>query len=351
MPPASPAPRSLWRVLVSPDGEAERARAREVQAAGFAVGVLGGNLLGTLVCDHLPEDGELSLALWWGLFLVQALALQLAWGLVLVGGIAAATRRLRLAVFCMGTGGLLLLPFLREHWPRREAPSGPGFTVATANLLGLSKERDALVRELVELDADLLLLVEYTAPWHAVLIPALKERYPHRIERIRPDAFGMALYSRVPFVGDTSPLWLEEWAAAPQLRAAVEIEGRRLHLQGVHTLPPRTPEYTRHHRRMVRSLFQVLEEAPDDLVLLGDFNFGVNTPQHRALLGRGFRDAASEVGAGPAGTWPVLGWLRALPGIRLDHVYVRGALACRRVVIGEGRGSDHRPVMAELVWE
>jgi len=85
-------------------------------------------------------------------------------------------------------------------------------------------------------------------------------------------------------------------------------------LLAVHTLPPRNLESARGHRVMVARLLAELDRL------------------------EGF-----------ASSWPVLGPLRWLPGLRLDHVFASrhfGVTAARR---GEGWGSDHRPVEAELV--
>jgi endonuclease/exonuclease/phosphatase (EEP) superfamily protein YafD len=38
-----------------------------------------------------------------------------------------------------------------------------------------------------------------------------------------------------------------------------------------------------------------------------------------------------------------------LPPVRLDHVLLSPELGCTAVREGEGRGSDHRPVIADLV--
>lgn len=348
---ASPEPeRSLLATLLRPRTPEDRARLREVEAGAVAGGVVLGNLLGRWLCPLLPEGSFASVVLWWPLFLVQAFALHLAVLLLGFAVVAGWTGRRRLMAGCLAAAAFSAAPWVDEFVPAQQVGPGPGRTlrVATANLLGISRDHDALVEELAAWDPQVLLLVEYTAPWHRALFRRLGSRYPYREVRLRQDAFGMALYSKFP-LSETEPAWLEDWANAPQLRATLDVGGRRLHLLGIHTMPPRTPEYTRYHRGMVRRMMGLVGETPDPLILLGDFNFGVNTPQQRALLGAGFVDAASAVGAGPAGTWPVLSFLRHLPGMRLDHVYVRGNLGVVDFRTGEGRGSDHRPIMADLL--
>jgi endonuclease/exonuclease/phosphatase (EEP) superfamily protein YafD len=48
-----------------------------------------------------------------------------------------------------------------------------------------------------------------------------------------------------------------------------------------------------------------------------------------------------------ATTWP--NGRQPLPPVRIDHVFVDDALAPVHVEQGEGTGSDHRPVIVDLV--
>jgi endonuclease/exonuclease/phosphatase family metal-dependent hydrolase len=89
--------------------------------------------------------------------------------------------------------------------------------------------------------------------------------------------------------------------------------------------------------------------APSPLrVLAGDFNATLDHAELRALLDRGYRDAAEQAGNGLRPTWtPERNLLPPL--VTIDHV-----LADERVRVASARivsipGSDHRGVLAELV--
>ncbi len=71
----------------------------------------------------------------------------------------------------------------------------------------------------------------------------------------------------------------------------------------------------------------------------------VESPTYRAGWG-GFRNAFSQAGAGFGWTRDN-GWIQ----VRIDHVLSRGAWKPVRAWVGPGVGSDHRPVIAELVRE
>jgi endonuclease/exonuclease/phosphatase (EEP) superfamily protein YafD len=83
-------------------------------------------------------------------------------------------------------------------------------------------------------------------------------------------------------------------------------------------------------------------------VVSGDFNFTGHTWQADSLLALGFADAHQQAGTGRGATWPVIGLARYLPGIQLDHVFLRGGVACRGLSLGVGQNSDHRPLTATL---
>jgi endonuclease/exonuclease/phosphatase (EEP) superfamily protein YafD len=57
-------------------------------------------------------------------------------------------------------------------------------------------------------------------------------------------------------------------------------------------------------------------------------------------------DAWEVAGRGFGFTWP--NGVFPLPPIRLDHVFVSRELAVVGARVGEGSGSDHRPVIVEI---
>ena len=80
----------------------------------------------------------------------------------------------------------------------------------------------------------------------------------------------------------------------------------------------------------------------------GDFNATRYHPSFRRLLSDGMRDAHERRGRGWAATWPRN--RRLLPPLmRLDHVLVSHGVEVRSIREGLGRGSDHRPIIADLV--
>ena len=116
----------------------------------------------------------------------------------------------------------------------------------------------------------------------------------------------------------------------------------------VHLMPPRSRAQTIEQRREFADLRDRLKHEELPIVLCGDFNFTNASAFADELTRLGLIDAHRISGRGRGTTWPRLGPLRWLPGIRLDHIFISKELTSTHSRTGTGQGSDHRPVVAEI---
>lgn len=66
------------------------------------------------------------------------------------------------------------------------------------------------------------------------------------------------------------------------------------------------------------------------------------------MRGLGYFDAHELAGFGRGATWPADGRVRQyFPGVRIDHIYLRGLTATSSKVV-RGPGSDHHALIAEI---
>jgi len=271
-----------------------------------------------------PQDlrNTAALAVWvaWTAVMVRMFLFHLGLLLVLVAGAAALTRRWRLLA---ATGPLLLFTLGPAAWsyaPRkRPLAAGETITVMTVNLLHANQNA-----------------------------PALAAEYPHARYVRRADSFGLAIYSRRPFIGPVDPTLPLGNAGTPQIRAVVEIADCDVAFYNIHTLPPRNLAFTTEQRLEIADLLNLLKREKLPVVLCGDFNFTGASPYADELRRLGLRDVHRLSGRGRGATWPVLSFFRALPGIRLDHIYLSKELTSPSSHTGVGRGSDHRPIIADI---
>jgi len=131
----------------------------------------------------------------------------------------------------------------------------------------------------------------------------------------------------------------------PWVRFATD-GGPDVELTAVHAWPPSySPEAVGQWTRDLAAL-----PGTDDgvlRVLAGDFNATLDHAAFRAVLARGYADAARLAGRALDWTWHPLRW--SVPRLGLDHVLVDPRIAVTSVELVPVRGSDHRAVVADLV--
>ena len=264
----------------------------------------------------------------------------------LIAGAAAFARRWRLF------GVSLALVLFHCHWvllplvPRSPpATSGPTLRVVSANLLMVNETPAVLAAELERIDADVYFLQELSGRWDEELERrGFWARYPFNQRVTSEDSFGSAIASRLP-VRDLDVFWSAE---LPQLRGVLRVGDRDVELVSIHLLPPGTQEYTRYYHLGAEELLGIVRRLGGrSFIVAGDFN---STPDSDfAARMRDLADDAWEAGGRGFGfgfTWP--NGVFPFPPIRLDHVFLSRDFGVRAVRVGEGAGSDHRPVVADV---
>ena len=101
-------------------------------------------------------------------------------------------------------------------------------------------------------------------------------------------------------------------------------------------------------RRESEDMARWLAGFPEPKILAGDFNMPTDSTIYREFW-RGYSNAFDRAGFG-LGYTKRTSIRRRSYGARIDHVLTDGrwrAVACR---LGPGLGSDHRPVIADVVW-
>jgi endonuclease/exonuclease/phosphatase (EEP) superfamily protein YafD len=188
---------------------------------------------------------------------------------------------------------------------------------------------------------DVAVLSEITDNWR-VGLQALSAEYPYEVFTGAGRRSGVLLLSRWPIerstVVDFGPL------TEPAVLAHLNVGGRTLNVLGVHLSWPMGAEVSAHRNQQLKMITVLARATPAPLVVLGDFNITPWSPR--------FRDMVSASGLAPAAgsgwqpTWPVhLG----AAGIQIDHVLVSRDVSVRAFERGEAVGSDHWPVLVEVM--
>ncbi len=227
--------------------------------------------------------------------------------------------------------------------PEGEA-RGPRLVVMTSNVYVGQADARAILRIAREHDVDVLSLQELRPQLMRRLdrVGAL-EQFPGRSVDPREGASGSGVLSRRP---------LEAMETAPNAKGHAQPEvvlrvpgAPPVWVKAVHPSPPVSSTAAPGWQEAMAAL-PGADARGDVEIMAGDFNATLDHRELRALLGRGWVDAADAVGEGFTWTWPARP-RRALP-LTIDHVLVDRRVRVEDVTVVRVPGSDHRAVIAEL---
>ena len=238
---------------------------------------------------------------------------------------------------------LWIAPDFASAQPTPEKRDGTTLRIFSSNLLMVHPNPYELAAEVLESQADILLLQEYSPRWQETLREMTAfDHYPHRVGVAREDSFGTIIFSKLPL--ESPRVW--DVAGLPMTRARIQVGIHSIELVNVHTLPPRLADYIPTWRAQMDMLIKHVKQSPIPIALIGDFNATQHSEPYRRLISAGLYDAHRDRGRGYASTFP--NGLFPLPPIRIDHALLSNPIRCLNIQEGLGNGSDHRPLIIDL---
>lgn len=242
-------------------------------------------------------------------------------------------------------------PLMGRRWGAGQTAPGAHLRVMTYNVDG-DQGGDLIRAEVEAAQPDLVFLQESgTPPWHAGWNCA---------------GFAEKILSKLPLSDVNTPIL----PASPEWRryttASTEVGGRRIALVDLHLDTPREGIFEIRHsglagvslfeRNMADRVYkaagiaQALRSETGPMLVCGDLNAPEPSLVCRTLLHLGLRDAFSQAGHGYGYSYGhrlSVGLHR--PFVRIDHILVSRDWAVEACRVGGMEGSDHRPVIADLV--
>jgi endonuclease/exonuclease/phosphatase (EEP) superfamily protein YafD len=221
--------------------------------------------------------------------------------------------------------------------------AGSSLRVLAANVKFGKADAEALASMADALEVDVLAISELTPEFAARLERTTVGRtLSETALGGAPRAGGTGLYSRLALLRPE----IEQLPGGFTIASATVQPpgGPAVEVSAVHTVPPTgiDPAYWR------ADLAALPEAGGDPLrVLLGDFNATLDHDDFRALVDRGYADAAATLGEGLTPTWPAD--RRVPPLLTIDHVLADERIGIHEFSVEDLPRSDHRPVFAELV--
>ncbi|MBE3011344.1 endonuclease/exonuclease/phosphatase family protein [Microbispora sp. NEAU-D428] len=257
--------------------------------------------------------------------------------------IALAARRAAVIAVAVAASVLLAAVVLPRAAGSAPTATGPSLRILTVNLFFGAGDAATVVDLVRRLDPDVLNTQELTPEAVRALDAAGVGRLlPYRHLEDGPGPSGSGIYARHPL--SEAPDFVPEGGHnMPRARLTLP-SGPPVEIVDVHTLAP----LNGHDVAQWTAELAALPAASPGVVrvLAGDFNASLDHAALRAVLGRGYADAADATGDGLTTTWPAN--RRYPPLITIDHVlYDRRASAVGTSVYAVP-GSDHRAFFAEL---
>lgn len=285
----------------------------------------------------------------WAGELTASFRWQLGW-LGLVGGLAlvllsaraAASVIVLLALWMLTPGLWLYLP------PSGAERQGIPVSVATVNVLAPNRD-GASVRAWVRAeDPELVAFQEVDAFWLAEL-RQLEDVWPHRVtspakeEDFHTRTFGMALLSKLPLQALER---FSHFGRSGGIVAEMELGGESIRIIATHPERPGRSERVPRRNGVLRMVAERAAGA-DACIVLGDLNTSSGSPAFGRLLRDGHvQDSRRGFGRQP--TWRTF---RPIPGlwVDIDHILVSARFSTADRRVGGANGSDHLPVVADLI--
>jgi endonuclease/exonuclease/phosphatase (EEP) superfamily protein YafD len=214
--------------------------------------------------------------------------------------------------------------------------------VASINVL-YSNDDYSRVTDFVQRERpDAVAMMEMTAQWRQALA-GLDKIYPYRYQTTGVGGHGVTFWTRLP-MKDASvlPIGVRQ---EPAIQATVEVQGREVRIFAVHTTWPMAPASAGRRNQQLELLAERAGAVTLPLVVMGDMNITPFSPHFQQLLVDGKLRSAAE-GFGWQATWPSF-----FPGagIQIDHALVNSRVAVEHFNRGTATGSDHLPIVADLV--
>jgi len=231
-------------------------------------------------------------------------------------------------------------PLLRRATgaPEPAAPGSRVLRIVSANVLEGQASVPALAALIAAEQPDVLLLQEADAPFRARLAAAgAAAELPHAVE-----AATTALWSRWPLERPAAKA-LEHRAESVAANVCL-AGGRPVPMLSPHPWPPILPQDVAPWQRLLAALPGPGPGSPlEGGIIAGDLNSSLDQAEFRAVLGRGWKDAAASAGRGLLPTIRSGVWLATI-----DHVLVPPDAVVLDYRTANLPGSDHRALIVGL---
>ncbi len=283
---------------------------------------------------------------WWPLELASHFRVQYCWFLLASAVVMGCGRCCKFAALAAAFG-LINLSFFAGDFFGADAASTATTDAPTLRVLGLNvllsnHDFDEVVELIERTKPDVVVLCEFNRRWLDEM-RAIHEQFPYRHLTPRDDAFGIALYSRLP-IDEADATSLAD-SAAQAVVSRIRVGDQSLNVVGAHVFPPISGWRAHKRNEQLTHLAKIAADQNGPTIVIGDLNVTPWSPYFGDFVeASGLRD--SRRGFGLQTSWSCLS-LR-LP---IDHCLVSPEIVVHRRSIESVAGSDHDAVLVDISIE
>ena len=228
----------------------------------------------------------------------------------------------------------------------------PTFTVMHFNVNTGNKDHAGVIEEVQKHAPDLLFVQEVNQRWVDALSVGLAD-YELIVSEPRTDNFGIACYQHsasedkptIEIVSSRAYDITDGVAQVPAIELSLTLEGQAINVLSIHPLPPVSVIYARSRDTLLEAAGQWAAAQTSPCIVVGDFNATPWSTAFRDLQSAGGL-VNSQMGFGRGPTWPAA--FNTLGMIPIDHLLHSEELVTVDRVVGEAKGSDHKPLIVEI---
>ena len=204
-----------------------------------------------------------------------------------------------------------------------------------------NQDYEKVLKEINANEPDVLALIEITLEWAEELEP-LHDSYPHRMTIAQPGHFGMAVFSKFPFI-DTNIVSFTH-KGARSIVAEIELAQRKTQIIVTHPPPPTNWFAFSRRNQVMMAIGNRVRNYNGASIVVGDLNTSSFSFAFKRLLKNASLNDTRK-GFGLQSTWPTWG---CVFNISIDHCLVTDEFITLDRKVGNHIGSDHLPVIVEL---
>ncbi|MEG4249781.1 endonuclease/exonuclease/phosphatase family protein [Microcoleus sp. Pol10D4] len=218
---------------------------------------------------------------------------------------------------------------------------GQNLRIFHSNVLTSNRRYSEVISLVKAEQPDIAVFVEVSTVW-AKELAVLSEIFPYSSNLQESERFGSAIYSKLPLENASIKAFSKR---RKSLFADVKFQGKIISLILVHpTVPVKQQSFVDRNKQLA-GIGEYAAQVKNPLIVVGDLNTTMWSPFYKNMVKTGnLRNARSGFGILP--TWPTFMPLAYIP---IDHFLVSKEIGVLKIRTGRNVGSDHLPLITDLV--